>query len=130
MVHCRNDNTGGPLNNSIEPSVPFIWPEPRVSAGMAPYASLPFDEVARSPATARPAFVKDEDGELGLSDQLTPRVALPKLIPGNDAPPVSLGQCFHSSRVGRVVGKRSCSAITSWTHTDFFAESTLIALAK
>ena len=36
------------MNDSIEPSVPFIWPEPRVSAGMAPYASLPFDEVART----------------------------------------------------------------------------------
>ena len=37
------------MNESIQPSVPFIWPEPRVSAGVvAPYASLPFDEVARS----------------------------------------------------------------------------------
>ena len=48
MVHCSTDNTGSPVNDSIEPSVPFIWPEPRVSAGVAPYASLPFDEVARS----------------------------------------------------------------------------------
>ena len=36
------------MSESIQPSVPFIWPEPRVSAGVAPYASLPFEEVARS----------------------------------------------------------------------------------
>ena len=37
------------MSESIQPNVPFIWPEPRVSAGVvAPYASLPFDEVARS----------------------------------------------------------------------------------
>ncbi len=37
------------MSEPIQPSVPFIWPEPRVSARVvAPYASLPFDEVARS----------------------------------------------------------------------------------
>ena len=48
MIRGSTDNTGSPLNDSIEPSVPFIWPEPRVSAGMVPYASLPFDDVART----------------------------------------------------------------------------------
>ena len=48
MIRCSTDNAGSPLNDSIVPSVPFIWPEPRASAGMAQYASLPFDDVARS----------------------------------------------------------------------------------
>lgn len=49
VVHCSTEKTGSTVSESIQPSVPFIWPEPRVSAGVvAPYASLPFDEVARS----------------------------------------------------------------------------------
>ena len=49
VVHCSTEKSGSPVSESIQPNVPFIWPEPRVSAGVvAPYASLPFDEVARS----------------------------------------------------------------------------------
>lgn len=36
------------MSESIQPSVPFVWPEPLVSAGVARYASLPFTDVARS----------------------------------------------------------------------------------
>lgn len=38
------------MNDSISPRVPFIWPEPRVSAGVGSYSTLPFEEVARSAA--------------------------------------------------------------------------------
>ncbi len=38
------------MSDSISPRVPFIWPEPRVSAGVGSYSTLPFEEVARSAA--------------------------------------------------------------------------------
>lgn len=37
------------MNHSIEPTLPFIWPEPRVSAGFSQYVTdLPVDVVVRS----------------------------------------------------------------------------------
>lgn len=37
------------MNTPLTPSMPFVWPEPLVSAGVTQYASaLPFDAVARS----------------------------------------------------------------------------------
>jgi hypothetical protein len=35
----------------IRPSIPFVWPEPRVSAGLATYAERPLDDVVRSAAS-------------------------------------------------------------------------------
>ncbi len=36
------------MSHSISPQVPFIWPEPRVSAGVGSYSTLPFEEVTRT----------------------------------------------------------------------------------
>lgn len=36
------------MNEPIQPSLPFVWPEPRISAGVARYASLPLADVART----------------------------------------------------------------------------------
>ena len=37
------------MNNPLSPPMPFVWPEPLVSAGFSQYASaLPFEAVART----------------------------------------------------------------------------------
>lgn len=41
------------MSDSIQPSVPFVWPEPLVSSGSARYSSLPFNDVARTAVSFR-----------------------------------------------------------------------------